>query len=76
MWLKKKNKQKKKHQAVAIVSLSSFNNILLTAYFEQPCRCWKYIAFKAGVRSLRGRLRKKNTHKKKRRDSGFKRTIF
>lgn len=38
----------KKHQAVAIVSLNSFNNILLTAYFEQPCRCWKYIAFRPG----------------------------
>ena len=62
MWFKKK-KKKKKHQAVAIVSLSSFNNILLTAYFEQPCRCWKYIAFKAGVRSLRGRLRKKQQQK-------------
>lgn len=56
--------EKKKHQAVAIVSLSSFNKILLTVYFEQPCRCWKYIAFRPGSDLCEGANKEKQTKKK------------
>lgn len=48
---------KKKHQAVATVSLSLFNKILLTVYFKQHCYCccrWEYITFQGRWSDLWG----------------------